>query len=348
MRRAITVLAIMAAAATHAADDADADWRDILALDSGPQANPANIEEARGLALRHMALTRARLEAFVANHPDDPRSIDARIRLASLDAATGEIEKRQSIVDNAIRSLASIESDRTASRDQRAEAGFRRVCLLMRSLRGLENRRRADLVAAARNFMARHPRDRRIPALLTEVATICDGDPQLKRRLLEEAERSSPSPPLARRIDDDLRRLDLLGKPLDLAFNTLDGKPWSTSSMRGRVGIIVFWSATSAPCLVWMDGFRRDLGAGGSNDIAIATYALDPEPATVRTTMEELSITRWPTGWDAMGWQAATPRACGINALPTVFVLDRKGILRSINARNSIDSWVRQLVVERP
>lgn len=348
MKRALTALALLAAAATHASGDADSDWRSILALDAGPPEQPTDLATARTLAIRHLALTRARLEGFLAEHPDDPRAIDARIRLASLDAAAGAIENRQSLVDGAIRSLAAIEADRSASRDQRAEAGFRRVCLVMRSLRTQTARRRADIVAAARNFQSRHPGDKRIPALLAEVATICDGDPALKRRLLEEAAKSSPAPPLARRIADDLRRLDLLGKPLDLEFTTLDGTPWSTTSMRGRVGILVFWSADSAPCLLWLDEFRRGLGAGGSGDLAIATYALDPEPDPVRAALADLSISRWPTGWNDKGWEGRIPRACGINALPTVFVLDRKGNLRSINARHSLDSWVRQLVVERP
>ena len=65
--------------------------------------------------------------------------------------------------------------------------------------------------------------DRRGPRLLVEAATVCDDVPNQKRDLLEEALRLTDEEPLKRRIADDLKRLDLLGKPLDLKMTALGG-----------------------------------------------------------------------------------------------------------------------------
>ena len=61
------------------------------------------------------------------------------------------------------------------------------------------------------------------PGLLVEAATVCDDVPNQKRDLLEEASRLTNEEPLKRRIADDLRRVDLLGKPFDLKMSSLAG-----------------------------------------------------------------------------------------------------------------------------
>jgi hypothetical protein len=63
--------------------------------------------------------------------------------------------------------------------------------------------------------------------------------------------------------------------------------------------------------------------------------------------MEGLGIPDWPTACDAAGWSSPLVRDLGVNALPTVLLFDQKGILRAINARNSYESWIRKLLVER-
>ena len=52
----------------------------------------------------------------------------------------------------------------------------------------------------------------------------------------------------------------------------------------------------------------------------------------------------WPTHFDGLGCTWAFPRSLGINALPTVWMIDKKGILRSINARANYETWIRQLL----
>lgn len=326
---------------------ADADWQAIEALDAGPRAKPKSIDEAREEGRRHLLRQLALVRAFLGHHAGDPRSAEARMRLASLEAALGMAEGRQSKVDQAMRDLQAVERDKTAPASIRAEAGFRRVSLLMQTFRGQEIERRRDLVAAARNFGARHPGDRRVARLLVEVSTICDNDPELKRELLEEARRAAREEPLKRRIADDLRRLDLIGKPLAVSFPTLQGPVFDTKSWRGKVGFLVFWSAESAPSILWIQEFRNALRQLPADRVGVATVALDEDAGLVKSVMGETGINGWPTACDGKGWQGALARSNGVNALPTVFVVDQTGILRSANARNSYESWIRKLILER-
>ena len=325
----------------------DADWNAIVAMDAGPGAIPKNLEEARSLAKTHLQRQEKLVSEFLEKNSADPRSHEARMRLASLLAATGKMDNRQSLVDEAMRMLLALEKESSAPKEVRAEAGFRRVSLLMQSLQGQENERRRDIVAAARNFQIRHPGDRRAPRLLVEVATICDNNPPLKRELLDEARRLSSEPALNRRIADDFRRLDLLDKPLPLDFSAVQGGRFNISSCRGRITLVVFWSAESLPSLLWIEDFRRALAKLPADKLAIATIAIDQSPDRVREVMEGLGISTWPTACDGQGWQSPLVRLHGINALPTILLLDQRGILRAINARYSYESWIRKLLMER-
>jgi len=326
---------------------ADTDWQAIVALDAGPQAKPKSVEEAREAGKRHLVKQLRLVRHFLEMHPADSRVAEATVRMASLEAALGMAEGRQSQVDQAIRDLHVVERDKSVPLSIRAEAGFRRVSLLMQTFRGQEVERRRDLVAAARNFGARHPGDRRVARLLVEVATICDNDPELKRELLEEARRAAREEPLKRRIADDLRRLDLIGKPLAISFPTLQGAVFDTKSWRGKVGFLIFWSAESAPSILWIQEFRNALRQLPADRVGVATVALDEDAGLVKGVMGEIGIDGWPTACDGKGWQGELARSNGVNALPTVFVVDQGGVMRSANARNSFESWIRKLILEK-
>lgn len=339
------LLLILAAGAAFATPNDE--WDAIVAMDAGPGSKPKNLEEARVLAKAHLGQQQKSVSAFLEKNSGDPRSHEARMRLASLLAAAGKMDGKQSQVDEAMRLLLALEREKAAPAQVRAEAGFRRVSLLMQSLQGQESERRRDLVAAARNFQSRFPGDRRVPRLLVEVATVCDNVPSLKRELLEEARGLSNDTALNQRIADDLRRLALLDKPLQLEFPAIQGRPFSIAAQRGRIVLLVFWSAESLPSLLWIEEFRRALAQLPANKLSIASVSLDENQARVRETMEGLGISDWPTACDGAGWRGPLIRDLGVNALPTVFLIDQKGILRAVNARNSYESWIRKLLVER-
>ena len=214
---------LLAASAGFAFATPDDDWNAIVAMDSGPGSKPKTLQEARDVAKAHLLRQGKMVSEFLEKNPGDPRIHEARMRYASLLAATGKMDARQSQVDEAMRLLESIEQGKATPEPIRAEADFRRVSLLLQSLQGRENERRRDIIAAARNFQNRFPGDRRAPRMLVEVATICDNNPPLKRELLDEARRLSTEPALNQRIADDLKRLELLGKPLPLDFSAVQG-----------------------------------------------------------------------------------------------------------------------------
>jgi len=324
---------------------ADEDWQAVIALDAGPPGKPKTREEAQSMARRQFALQRQAVEDFLAKYPRDARAFDAKLKLAALMAAQGKLDNNQKAVDEALRLLADLEKTEGVPRDKLADAGFQRVCLYLQSQKETSERMRESMVLAARNYLAKYPGDRRGPRLLVEVATICDDAPVEKRRLLEQALSLTREDTLKDRISDDLKRLDAQGKPLALKAPALKGGEIDLEKLKGQVVVIIFWSAESPHSLLWMREFRKAWEGLPRDNLRVVTVSLDTDRAALEEKLAAIQAD-WPTHFDGKGWEGPLVRSLGINALPTVWIVDKKGALRIINARNNYDTSIRQLLRE--
>jgi hypothetical protein len=322
----------------------DEDWAAIEHLDAGPPQTPKTRQEALSYARTHLIGHRTALRTFLQRYPDDPRAVDARLRLASIAAAQGSMEGKQELIDDALRQLMTLEKDRSVPHAKQADIAFRRISLQMQTTRGRPEKIRETVVTAARNYADRFADDRRAPRLLVEAATLCDA--KTMRALLEQAQTLSREPALNARIADDLKRLDRLGAKLDLRFNTLQGSTVDLASLRGNVVVLLFWSADSPHSQLWLRGFRDSLRKIPSQDLRIISVSLDESRAAVESTLRELDA-NWPTHFDGKGWNNEIARPLGINAVPTVWILDKRGALRVINARDNYEIWIRNLLREQ-
>ena len=322
------------------------DWRYILSLDTGPKRKPATRDQATLLARNHLLIQQKAVEQFLARYPGDPHAFDAKLKLARILAAEGMMTGDQTKIDQALRLLGELERAPGVARERLADAGFARASLSMQNQNGDAQRTRDSIIASARNFAAKYPGDRRGPRLLVEAATVCDDLPNQKRDLLDEALRLTGEEALKRRIMDDFRRLDLLGKPLELRLPAQDGGEINLAKLRGYVVVIIFWAANSPHSLLWLRDFRTAWENLPRDQIRVVTVSLDESKKTLDSRLRELHA-NWPTYFDGMGWRSPVARSLGINALPSVWILDNRGILRTINARSTYETWIRQLLGER-
>lgn len=345
-RMLVVLLGFLAAGMLTVRADADGDWAVIVKLDAGPPGTPASREEAVRLAHEHFARHRAALNAFIAAYPADPRVLDARLRLTSIRAALGEMDKKPSEVQGALLDLMALEKSKTVPRARLPDVAFRRISLQMQTFQGRPDEIREAVVTAARNFAARFPDDKRAPRLLVEAATQCDDSPRVMRELLTSAQALSKEPALDARIGDDMRRLNALGQPVTARFGTIQGPAIDLAALRGNVVVLLFWAAESPPSLLWMQQFRDVVAKIPPENLRIVMVSLDENRKDLDEAIRLFDL-KWPINFDGKGWENAVARPLGINAIPTVWILDKKGVLRTLNARESYDIWIRQLLRER-
>jgi len=184
---------------------------------------------------------------------------------------------------------------------------------------------------AARAFQASHPTDRRLPGLLAEISTLFDLQPKTKQSLLIAAQSRATDEDLKSRIADDLRRIDLIGQEISLRFEAPDGTAVDVADYRGTPVLVMFFSSWSPPAVQAVMSLQKALSDIPADQVQVVGVSLDRnrEPLERLVTDQKIS---WPIICDGKGWESPLIRGLGINSLPTAWLLDREGRLRSLNA----------------
>lgn len=348
----IILLALFLPLSALAAGSADADWATIEKLRQGPGQPAGGAPEQVVPRMRaHLMAQERALEEFITRYPDDPRRYEAEIEYAGILSTLGASLSDRLRVDKALQRLAAVERSKTVPAKIRADAAFQRITTTMQTVnlaaaaRAFETANaRNTILESAQNFAGNYPDDRRAARLLAEAATLLDDQPSRKRKVLEQAESLARDDATRKRIKDDLTRLGLLGREMDLSFDTLRGGQWSLAEQRGRVVVVVFWAGWSPPSVAWLAEFAKFARGLPDGRVTIATVSLDKQVGNAGETLQKLGLSAWPTACSGAGWEDPLVRRLGINALPTAFVFDQEGRLRTLNARQGYESLIRQLL----
>lgn len=326
------------------AGTADEDWAVLTALDAGPQKRPASAAEAGAMALDHLGKQERAVRDFLRDHGSDSRAFEARLRLARTLQLKSDIQDRR-VASPEIEALLS-HAEKSAKPEQEADVRFARLSYTMRQWRTLDPQQRQHLFDLATSFQKKFPQDRRLPALLAEVATRFDLDPKRKRALLNDARLLAQDEELQARIADDFKRLDQVGQPVSLRFEAPGGTTFDVADYRGKVVVLVFFAAWSQPSIEAIAAIEKALPALPKQDVQLFGVSLDTKPEPLEALAKERKIT-WPVICDGKGWESPLVRGLGINTLPTVWLLDRQGVLRSLDGSDRLIGQVRELVSRR-
>jgi thiol-disulfide isomerase/thioredoxin len=329
-RAALALLYIVALATARGA--ATDDWAAIVAMDKNPPADHwTSREEAQSATLDYLAKQETILRNFIATYPQDPHTPDARLRLAHLLATRADLQQDDAGRRAADSLLDDIESD-PAMRDRRADVEFARISIFMQRVDAISGANRDTLLDKSRAFAKAFPDDRRVAPLLAEVASAFDDSPSTARSLLEQAQIVARTDEIKARIADDLKRLDMLGKPVAMKWTSVQGPQIDLKKLRGKVVLVYFfasWSPPSMAELTWVKQLATSLPADAIQPLGIC---LDPDPYAVPAMLSDQGID-WPTFCDGRRWQGTLVRSLGINEIPELWIIDRRGILRSLDAK---------------
>jgi hypothetical protein len=297
------------------------------------------------MILQHLDRQEKVLRNFLAAHPADPNAFEATLRLARLLDRLAEL-KEQPRPAEAASLLQSLDKE-PLTPSRRTELDF---ALLSHRMRAFRDKRpsageRREILDQARSFEKAHPTDRRIPALLAEVATLFDGTPTTKQALLLDAKKLAKDPVVTAQIDDDLKRLGFLGKPLPLRFTALDGRNADAKDWHGKVVAVIFFATWSAPSKTGFAELQDAVGRHGAK-AQLVGISLDADRAALEAYLRERK-TECPIARAEKGWDSPLIQALGINALPTAWLLDRQGVVRSLDALDEPSNQIRRLLEEK-
>jgi peroxiredoxin len=333
--------AFAAVVTAQAADSAEDQWKALVALDAGPAKGAVDAAGARAAAVAHLDKQEAALRGFLAQHSGNAHAWEARLRLARLLQIRTNISGNRKYLPEAERLLDDLE--KTATAEQRPEVDFARVTFFMRSLRKPAAVEREHLLRLARRFQREHSADRRVGALLAEVALLFESQPQTMKELLIDARATATDPGLVAQITDDLKRANSVGEIIPLRFTTVQGKEFDLQQLRGSVVLAVFFAVWSNESTAALERVRAATAKMSRAPFCVIALSLDArrEPLLAFIKAHHLS---WPIGFDGKGWESPLIRDLGINALPAAWLFDKTGRLRSLDALENTAGQVRQLL----
>lgn len=130
----------------------------------------------------------------------------------------------------------------------------------------------------------------------------------------------------------------------DFTLSTFDGDAVSLSSFRGRVVIVNLWASWCAPCRAEMPAIQKLYQANRDRDLVVlgVNSTIQDSLPSARKFVDEVGVT-FTILLDTTG---SVSRRYLLRALPSTFIIDRQGVIRSVIIGGPVSEAVLQSKIE--
>ena len=291
------------------ADPAAADeaWKKV---DAAMTSASKSIQSVEGRPNAELKEYDSLAKEFLAHYPDDPRRWNVRF----FDGVTAEARAKAGV---------PAKGDPAAIMEEILKATDASAAI------------KAD--ASAVRVLARH---RTIQEDVDSTAWI---------RLAEEHLKASPVHPANQRIRASLERVKTMaalgGKPLDLRFTATDGREVELSKLRGKVVLVTFWATWCDLCAGHMPEVARIYEKFRAKGFEVIGISLDKDESEMERFLVANEMT-WPQYFDGKEWDGALITSLGVHYVPTMWLVNKKGLLVSTDANNRTEELVKKYLAE--
>lgn len=136
------------------------------------------------------------------------------------------------------------------------------------------------------------------------------------------------------RLQSHFDVIRLVGKPLP-RFEVTDHRNQETiapNTLKGKVVLIDFWATWCKPCVADLPHLERAHAELRKKGFELFSVSLDEDPARLDRLIETRNLD-WHHFNDQKKWSNHLAATFGVHSIPANFLIDRKGIIRSVNLR---------------
>jgi len=130
----------------------------------------------------------------------------------------------------------------------------------------------------------------------------------------------------------------------DLSLPDLNGKIVTLSDLKGKVVLIDFWASWCGPCRHNNPRLVKLYNKYHNKGLEIYGVSLDEDADSWKKAVHHDKLI-WIQVIDDKGWEATSASAYNVDMIPSSFLIDKQGIIRTINAEGpDLERSVRDLL----
>ena len=315
------------------------------------ETNPPSRAEVTAFQLKQgeaAAGVATKLREFYTQHPTSEHAEEAREQEYDLLNAAAKAG-----VTNALARLESLEASRLTNtslpEEVRLQVRFEQMERVAGAAGAAEDFAGAAKAreAAGRALLKEYPKRGELAGLLLMAAQdyLKAGKADLARALAVEVAKNE-SPELKELAAGFVQKLDRVGQPLALKFTALDGREVDLEKLRGKVVLVDFWATWCQPCLAEMPKVKAVYEKFHGQGFEIVGLSFDEKKEDLERYLAKEKLP-WPQYFEG-GRENRFAREFQIDSIPTMWLVDRQGRLRELNARGDLAPMIEKLLTEKP
>ncbi len=133
----------------------------------------------------------------------------------------------------------------------------------------------------------------------------------------------------------------------DFQVTLLDGTTLRLSDQKGKVVLVDFWDVKCPPCRKEMPHLKEMFNEFKDRGLEIIGISLDTDKKLLADYLKEAALP-WKMACSFKGWSDDAAKLYKINATPSTWLIDRRGLLRHCNLRGAkLKQAVSELLEEQ-